>query len=449
MKKDFAEVLEHVFHFKQFRNGQREIISALLDKRDALAVMPTGSGKSLCYQFPALYTEKLVIVVSPLIALMKDQVLALHRRGVAAACLYSGQDGEEKRKIFQQIESGGGFVLYLSPERVQMGGFQRWILRQNVVLFAIDEAHCVSQWGHDFRQEYRKLEVLRRLRPDVPMLALTASATPSVLQDISQTLKMRRPKKVIQGFYRENLYYQVEVCRSVEDKWTFVRDAVTRTEQGRVLIYCATRRATEEVAGKLRVAFPRVGFYHGGLSATVRHEIQERYIDGRLRIMVATNAFGMGLDQSNVRLVVHFQIPSSIDALYQEMGRAGRDGAPAVCLLLYTKEDRGLQSYFIRKTAGANSVGVNKRWSDLAQLIAYVEGRGCRHGEILKYYGDLHRIDRCTHCDSCAPQAPLRITLTGLSVIGTLREAARRMFPRFSKAPMNAEILPTPHRTLT
>lgn len=401
--------LKKSFNLDNFRPGQEDIIQAALSGKDAMAVLPTGGGKSLCYQLPAVLSNKLVIVISPLIALMKDQVSALEKKGIKAGALYSGQTEEQKREVFSKINSGGAFILYLSPERVQKEGFQNWILRRPISLFAVDEAHCVSQWGHDFRAEYSELKILKKLRPDVPILALTASATPTVLDDISRNLNLAKPQRFVHGFYRPNLYYQVESCEDEDAKDAWLVQALKQFPEGRAIIYCGTRKVTEEVSATLQRQFEKVGYYHAGLTPKQRTRIQEDYVNGELRILVATNAFGMGIDQPDVRLVVHYQMPANIDALYQEMGRAGRDGNDSTCLMLYSKRDKGLQSFFIQSSEASSEIK-SLKWRNLEALVAYSEGGECRHAEILTYYKDFQRLKKCGHCDTCAPQSDRKIS---------------------------------------
>lgn len=408
MNQILVDSLKKHFKLNQFRTGQLEILESVLNKKDVLAVLPTGGGKSLCYQLPALLKNELVIVISPLIALMKDQVRSLHSLGIASGCLHSGQSENEKLEIFRQIQKGESYILYMSPERAEKEGFKNWILKKKVALFAIDEAHCVSQWGHDFREEYQQLSSLKKLRPDVPILALTASATPLVLDDIAKSLALINPQTKVHGFYRQNLYYQVETCAGEDEKMIFINAAIKKNPKGRILIYCGTRKQSQKVAQELSGSIQDVGFYHAGLSPQDRTDIQNQYANGRLRILVATNAFGMGIDQPDVRLVIHFQLPANIDSLYQEMGRAGRDQKPSTCLLLYTKADKGLQNYFIMNSDAPKKIK-DSRWRNLEALVNYAEGSECRHAEILAYYKDAQRITHCGHCDSCNPKSELKI----------------------------------------
>lgn len=404
----FESTLKSKFSLQKFRPGQKEIIESIINKKDVMAVLPTGGGKSLCFQFPALYLDQLVIVISPLIALMKDQVDNLKRMGIPAGAIYSGQSDQDKIQIFQDIQKGGAYLLYLSPERAQKEGFQNWIKNRKIALFAIDEAHCVSQWGHDFREEYSQLDILKKLRPDIPTLALTASATPMVLADISKQIKLQNPEKRVHGFYRPNLFFQVEICTNDELKISLLLSAIRKNPTGRIIIYCGTRKKTEELTIELRRHFDQVGYYHAGLSAQDRVQVQEEFKNNTLRILIATNAFGMGIDQPDVRLVVHFQMPSTIDALYQEMGRAGRDGLPSTCLMLYAAKDKGLQSYFIQSSDAPENIK-SARWRNLDALVNYSESSECRHSEILTYYQDSQRITNCGHCDNCKPDSDRRI----------------------------------------
>jgi len=422
------ETLKTHFDLDGFRRGQREIIASVLEGKDVLAVLPTGGGKSLCYQYPAVVRGKLVIVVSPLIALMKDQVASLTRRGIPAGCLHSAQGMEEKREVFRRISAGGTFVLYLSPERTQKDGFQSWLKGMDVALFAVDEAHCVSQWGHDFRAEYSQLKSLKVMKPEVPVLALTASATPFVLNDIARQLGLVKPVRHVHGFYRPNLYYQVEACEDGDAKVAMVRQALQQNPEGRVLIYCGTRKVTEELALELSSDFSGVDYYHAGLSGDKRHDVQEAYSAGTTRILIATNAFGMGIDHPDVRLVVHYQMPANIDSLYQEMGRGGRDGAHSTCVLLYAKKDKGLQSFFIQQSKAPPEIQ-SSRWRSLENLVEYCEGGECRHREILTYYQDSQRIKSCGHCDVCDPTSSRRIQKPVSAVKAVLQKVTRRRRP--------------------
>lgn len=401
---DLETTLKTYFGLEKFRQGQKEIIQSVLSGRDALAVLPTGGGKSLCYQLPTLCLGKVTLVISPLIALMRDQVESLKERGLQAGCLYSGQKDDEKRDVFQRMQNSSSFLLYISPERTQKPGFLHWVKTAPLGLVAIDEAHCVSQWGHDFRDEYSKLNLFKSLRPEVPVLALTASATPRVLKDIKIQLQLRSPDSHVHGFYRGNLYYQVETCSDMNEKFRYIDGALEKFTSGRAIIYCGTRKATEEVSAYLRSKGHSCLFYHAGLSDEQRVATERDFGSEHYRLMAATNAFGMGVNFPDVRLVIHFHLPANLDSLYQEMGRAGRDGKDSTCLLLYSKKDKGLQAHFIQSSQAVDSIK-DLRWRNLETLVNYAEGSECRHREILLYYKDSQRIGSCGHCDSCDPRS--------------------------------------------
>lgn len=425
VKPNLKSLLESRFRLADFRKGQQAVVESIIQNKDALAVMPTGGGKSLCYQLSGVYFGKLAVVISPLIALMKDQVRSLNALGIPAGALYSGQSMQEKREIFQRINQSKTFILYLSPERVQNDGFAGWIKTRDVGLFAIDEAHCVSQWGPEFRQDYHKLRILRELKPEVPILALTATATPLVLRDVVAQLGLRNPDRHVHGFYRSNLYYQIEDCSDENNKMGFIEEAIKANPVGRILIYCGTRQQTEDLSTQLSAKFEGAGFYHAGMSSEGRSETQRQIETGEIRILAATNAFGMGIDYPDVRCVIHYQIPSSVEALYQEMGRAGRDGKMSTCLVLYARKDKGLHSYFIQQSKAEKSV-IQRRWNSLNAITQFLESAECRHSGILTYFRDSNRISNCGHCDICAPQSNLKIATPKKTIIPQVKVKRRK-----------------------
>jgi len=345
MIRDPLAALDRYFGFQEFREGQEPVVSALLSGRDALVVMPTGGGKSLCYQLPALVMEGVTVVVSPLIALMKDQVDALQAKGIAAAVINSTQSMDEQRERLRQLRNGELKLVYVAPERFRAEGFRAALREVEISLFAVDEAHCLSQWGHDFRPDYLRLEQTLEELGHPQTAAFTATATPHVRSDILKTLKLRDPFVSITGFERPNLSLRVRQVESQKEKFERLTKIVKEWKTG--IVYCATRKRVEEVAQRLNELGLSVTAYHGGMDDRARERAQNEFLSRSSDIVVATNAFGMGIDRSDVRFVVHFEVPGSIEAYYQEAGRAGRDREPAVCELLFNFADTSTQEFFI------------------------------------------------------------------------------------------------------
>ncbi|MDR4467064.1 MAG: ATP-dependent DNA helicase [Nitrospira sp.] len=402
--------LKERFGFATFRPGQEEVIRAVLAGRDALAVMPTGQGKSLCYQLPATLLPGLTLVISPLIALMQDQVTAMRQRKIAAAAFHSGLTALEKNRVMQDLRHRRVQLLYLAPERMQHEGFLQLLRSLWVSLLVVDEAHCISQWGHDFRPDFLKIGLLRRELTSPPCLALTATATARVQRDICQRLSLREPFQLVAGFRRANLAFSVHLCQFRQDKLAMLGRLVCDAEKGTILVYCATRRAVEEVAAWLEQSHTAVGYYHAGLSDEERRLVHDSFRRGALRILVATNAFGMGIDKPDVRLVVHFDVPGSLEAYYQEAGRAGRDGRRASCVLLFHERDVATQDYFIEQASkdheGADRAGRMKTL--LQEMLGYVSTSTCRQLAVLDYFSDEaeRALGSCGLCDRCV--APVR-----------------------------------------
>ncbi|MBX3302323.1 MAG: ATP-dependent DNA helicase RecQ [Nitrospira sp.] len=397
--------LKERFGFAAFRHGQEDVIRAVLAGRDAMAVMPTGQGKSLCYQLPATLLPGLTLVISPLIALMQDQVTAMRQRKIAAAAFHSGLAALEKSRVMQDLRQRRVQLLYLAPERMQHEGFLRLLRSLWVSLLVVDEAHCISQWGHDFRPDYLKIGRLRQELTNPPCLALTATATTRVQSDICQRLSLRDPFQLVAGFRRANLAFSVHRCEFRQDKLATLGRLVREVGKGTILVYCATRRAVEEVAAWLGQSHASAGYYHAGLSDEERRLVHDDFRRGSLRILVATNAFGMGIDKSDVRLVVHFDVPGSLEAYYQEAGRAGRDGRRAACALLFHERDVATQEYFIEQASkdpdGGDRAGRMKTL--LHEMLGYVSASTCRQLAILEYFSDEaeRALGFCGLCDRC------------------------------------------------
>ena len=343
------QALKQHFGLPEFRAPQLEIIESVLKQQDTLVVMPTGGGKSLCFQLPALLLPGVTIVVSPLIALMKDQVDALQAKGLPAGQLNSTQSLEEQRSTLRAIRERTLKLVYVAPERFRSRGFLNAIPKDAISLFAIDEAHCLSQWGHDFRPDYMRLGEARTAIGSPPCIALTATATPDVQADIKQALNMRQPAEFVAGFARDNLSFRVRQTRSDSEKLDALAQLIQKHKTG--IVYCATRKSVDAVAEKIEALTHSLIRYHGGLSDSERNAAQDRFMRKEADIVVATNAFGMGIDRADIRFVCHYEMPGSVEAYYQEGGRAGRDGNASVCEMLFSYADKRVQDFFIE---GAN-----------------------------------------------------------------------------------------------
>ncbi|MCI0843048.1 MAG: DNA helicase RecQ [Chloroflexi bacterium] len=397
---DLTAALKRYFGFDSFRPLQEQIIGDGLAGRDVLVLMPTGGGKSLCYQLPALVRPGLTVVVSPLIALMKDQVDFLRGRGIPAALINSTLAPDRLQEVFQGLDRGDFCLLYVAPERLMQPGFLSRLDRWNVATFAIDEAHCISEWGHDFRPEYRELRELRLRFPEATLMALTATATDRVRADIVAQLGLRDPGVYVASFNRPNLNYLIE---PKHEPYTRLL-AFLRERDGQAgIVYCSTRRSTETMASRLSADSVSALPYHAGLEPEVRADHQERFLRDDVRVICATIAFGMGVDKPNIRFVVHHDLPKNIESYYQETGRAGRDGAPADCLLLFGRGDQTRQERFIEEKTVAREREIARE--QLESLIAFAESEACRRKELLAYFGEEYPGDNCGLCDNCTTEA--------------------------------------------
>ncbi len=482
--KPLALLKKH-FNYSAFRSEQEQIIQSVLDGHDTLVVMPTGGGKSVCYQIPALCLDGITIVVSPLIALMKDQVDQLTGRDISAIALNSSIPQDELRRVYDELDQYK--LIYVSPERLSNNRFLDRIKTLPIQLIAIDEAHCISQWGHDFRPSYRKINQLSEIFPTIPKMALTATATPEVRKDISETLKLRKPAIFVKGFDRVNLKWVVLYDK---DKLAKIRDVLAKVK-GSILIYASTRKAVEEIHQFLaEVTDELVDYYHAGLSEADRIRVQDEFIANQIRVLICTNAFGMGIDKPDVRCVIHYNLPSDIESYYQESGRAGRDGKFSFAVLCYSYADVRIQEYFInnqlpnayhaeliydvlkkaaegakmqdlialypdkiseteivlrfmhrfgliqsddrgvmtltgekglKKHLRSTERQVENATAKLKSVIHYCEKRSCRRNQILDYFGEKNDGGKCGRCDICLGRNKEATSLSQKEILAALR----------------------------
>ncbi|UEA31528.1 DNA helicase RecQ [Granulicatella elegans] len=390
-------ILKHYYGYDSFRPAQAEIIETILSKRDVLAIMPTSAGKSICFQVPALMLEGITIVVSPLISLMYDQVTSLREMGIQAVLFNSAMSRSEYYQAMEQLQRGEVKLLYVAPERFEQEGFLEMMQGIQISMVAVDEAHCISQWGQDFRPSYQNIDTFVAQLPTRPIVAaFTATATPRVRLDIKQQLKLQHPFEVVTSFDRANLYFGMEEPR---DKMSRLLELIKEKEP--TIVFCNTRKEVEKVCEKLQKKGIAADWYHAGLSPEARSKVQEDFIFDRIDVIVATNAFGMGIDKSNVRKVIHYNMPKDIESYYQEAGRAGRDGEPAECILLYGAKDIIINKFLVKQNQ--DKVGMAK----LNEMIDYCRTVRCLRGFMLNYFGQKDISEDCGHCTNCLNKVEL------------------------------------------
>ena len=415
-------LLKKNFGYDRFRPLQEEIVENVLAENDTVVLMPTGSGKSLCYQLPALRLEGLTIVISPLISLMKDQVDALQGNGISATFINSTLSLSEIDSIKRQAIDGSIKILYVAPERFAISSFRDFLHTLRVSLIAVDEAHCISEWGHDFRPDYRNLKNLRSFFPDTPIIGLTATATKKVREDIVEQLNLDNPQIFISSFNRANLTYIVQPKRNA---FRMLLDLLQKHKGEPAIIYCFSRKNTEGVAGDLRSEGFNAMPYHAGLDNETRRETQERFIRDEVPIVVATIAFGMGIDKPDVRLIVHYDLPKSLEGYYQETGRSGRDGLPSECILFYSYGDKIKQDFFIDQIADKDER--EKAQKKLRQVIDFCELNRCRRRYLIEYFGETWKEGNCGGCDVClSPREVFDATIISQKILSCVVRTGER-----------------------
>jgi ATP-dependent DNA helicase RecQ len=395
------ELLKKYFGYESFRPLQEDIIGRVLEGKDCVALMPTGGGKSLCYQLPALILPGITIVISPLISLMKDQVDQLLANGIATVFINSTLSQAQMRRAEEAALSGEIKILYIAPERLRAAGFEEFLKSLKVDLIAIDEAHCISEWGHDFRPDYRNLKILREYFPDAPVIALTATATDKVRLDIVSQMSLKNPNIFIASFNRPNLNYSVLPKRNFAAR---LLQLLEKYKNQSAILYCFSRKGAEDLAETLRLEGYAAAAYHAGLNAETRKEVQEKFIRDEINIITATIAFGMGINKPDVRLVAHCDLPKSIEGYYQETGRAGRDGLAAECVLFFSYADKRKHAYFIDEIE--DETEREKAWKRLQEVLTYGDLPVCRRKYLLHYFGEEYREENCGACDICLKTTP-------------------------------------------
>ena len=428
------QVLQKFYGYEDFRPGQKKVVESLLNRKDTVAIMPTGAGKSICFQIPALLFEGVTLVISPLISLMKDQVDSLRQLGIAAVYINSSVSKAQLYKDLQNISAGFYKIIYIAPERLTSEYLPDSFKNLNISMVAVDEAHCLSQWGHDFRPSYRNiLNFTNSLRIKPIISAFTATATPEVKTDIINLLGLKQPNVFVTGFDRPNLYFSV-LRGEVKDK--FVIDYVKKHQDEAGIIYVGTRKDVDALQVLLEIKGIKAGRYHAGMTDEERNQMQEDFLYDNLSVMVATNAFGMGIDKPNVRYVIHYNMPKNMEAYYQEAGRAGRDGLSGNCILLYSPQDTQLQKFLISKST-ESEIRQQLEYKRLQSMVDYCHTPQCLRAFILHYFGEFDVEEHCDNCSNCKLEGELiDITIDAQKVLSCVY----RMHERFG-VKMIAEVL--------
>ncbi|MFR8653463.1 DNA helicase RecQ [Megamonas funiformis] len=428
------QILQKFYGYEDFRPGQKKVVESLLNKNDTVAIMPTGAGKSICFQIPALLFEGVTLVISPLISLMKDQVDSLRQLGIAAVYINSSVSKAQLYKDLQDISAGFYKIIYIAPERLTPEYLPNSFENLNISMVAVDEAHCLSQWGHDFRPSYRNiLNFTNSLRIKPIISAFTATATPEVKADIINLLGLKQPNVFVTGFDRPNLYFSV-LRGEVKDK--FVIDYVKKHQDEAGIIYVGTRKDVDALQVLLEIKGVKAGRYHAGMTDEERNQMQEDFLYDNLSVMVATNAFGMGIDKPNVRYVIHYNMPKNMEAYYQEAGRAGRDGLSGNCILLYSPQDTQLQKFLISKST-ESEIRQQLEYKRLQSMVDYCHTPQCLRAFILHYFGEFDVEEHCDNCSNCKLEGELiDITIDAQKVLSCVY----RMHERFG-VKMIAEVL--------